>query len=194
MKLRKIIAMTLITITLSLAAIANPENLAFQSGVETNESQISKNLNLFPTPISDSEIILPSEAKKGGIDIADKIKSFVTEKSSWKLLRSHNFSGKASLFEWQSKRKRVYVHINEYNFLEEAEKNIESIKDPLTSQILIPAQPQSGLGDKAYWRDYDPNDSFIKLNVKSGRYVITLEGDKEDLLYFARHILTVIDS
>jgi hypothetical protein len=194
MKLRKIIAMATITIALSLVAIANPENLDLQSEIEINKLQITKHSNLLPTPTPGSGVVLPSKTKKGGIDIADKIKTSVTEKSSWRLLRAHNFSDKASLFEWQSKRKHVYVHINEYNSLEEAEKNIESLKDPLSSQILIPVQPQSGLGDKAYWRDYDHNDSFIKLAVKLGRYVISLEGDKEDLLYFASHILIVINS
>jgi hypothetical protein len=194
MKLRKITAIALITITLSLAAIANPENFVLQGEFETNKSQITKHLSPLPTPMPESRVALPSETKKGGIDIADKIKTSVTEKSSWRLLEAHNFSGKGSLFIWQSKRKYVRVHINEFDSAEDAEKNIESLKDPLTSQILIPVQEQSGLGDKAYWRDYDHNDSFIKLEVKSGRYVISLEGDKEDLLYFASHILIVINS
>jgi ABC-type lipoprotein release transport system permease subunit len=196
MKLRKRISVIVVTTISTLAVIAGIETLFTRSIVENTKAQtIESSEKAIPTPVTESTIV--SETKKAGVEIADKIKFSIKEKdTSWKLVKVHDFQNNASLFVWKSRNKEVRVHIDDFRYLEKAKEKINEYTDPLSLAVSmhIPVIAQPNFGDEAYLRDNYLKDLITQLVVRRGRYLILLDGEKEDLFHFANRILTVIDS
>ncbi len=115
------------------------------------------------------------------------------KKADWILTKDRNGHYGISNLTWELDERRVKVVAYDYESVEEASKSFNISKNPVSTPSGAPKTPQAGFGDESYLTSF-PYETTGKMNLtfRSGNYLISLTGMKDDIFSFGKVISDTI--
>ncbi|MDQ6786380.1 MAG: hypothetical protein M3033_06120 [Acidobacteriota bacterium] len=123
--------------------------------------------------------------------LKDEFKSAIkSKKADWILTMSKDEPYGISLVTWKLGNKQVQMVAHDYETVEEASRPFHIAVDCQTCSLKI---PQKGFGDESYlMSSFYEKEGKMYLTFRSGNYLISLTGTKDDIFSFAKIISDTI--
>jgi hypothetical protein len=130
------------------------------------------------------------------VRLKDDFKSAIkNKKAAWVLTSDENALYAVSFLEWKLSDKKVEMFIRDYETVEEASHTFDRAKSPFSSSVGRGTIPQEGFGDESFMKDADyvAKGKRMNLTFRSGNYLVSLTGAKDDIFSFGKIISDTIN-
>lgn len=146
-----------------------------------------------PTPPNDS-VSKKSRGADLGSELNDMTLMVIEEKEpDWKLIKNEWSPQTESSYKvWRSGEKYMSVFINALESVDAASDSIEKSKQPSSSSLGIKGNELYGIGDRGGHLRIFPSTTSASLSFSVGKFLLTLDGEKSDILRLAKHFEEVL--